>query len=233
MLSIIIPTLNEEKYLPKLLGSLKSQDYNSYEIIISDGDSIDSTQKITREHKCNLVTSKKRSPGHQRNKGVMQAKGDILLFIDADTILPDNFLSTVMEEFKNRDLNIAGFYFIFDSKGLFYKLCSLFYEIFCFLGQYIKPISIGAGLLVKKEYHEKVNGFDETIHIGEDHEYSQRISKIGKFRIIRSKKIYYSVRRFENEGRFRTVLKWLYCALYFIVKGPIRKDIVEYNFGKY
>ncbi|MDY6935407.1 MAG: glycosyltransferase [Spirochaetota bacterium] len=233
MLSIIIPTFNEEKYLPRLLHSIKSQDYKNYEIIISDANSEDNTKQVAKKNRCKFVSSKRRNPGHQRNNGAQKAKGDVLLFIDADAILPKNFLSTIMTEFTKKELDIAGFYFIFNSKKIIYKIYSFCFTVLCSFAQYVKPISIGAGILVKKRYHDSVDGFDVTIIIGEDHEYSQRISKIGKFRMITSKKMYYSVRRFEQEGKFITLFKWVYCAFYYLLKGPIRKRIVDYKFGNF
>lgn len=232
MLSIIIPTLNEEKYLPKLLESIKSQDYKDCEIIVSDGNSKDETQKIARNYNCKLVISEKRSPAHQRNQGAMQAKGDSLLFLDADTLLPEKFLSKAMNTFKTKNLNVAGFYLQFALDKFSYKLISALLNMFFFLAQYIKPLSIGAAILVEKSYHQKIKGFDENILIGEDHDYSQRIARKGKFRII-NEKIYYAPRRFEKKGKFKTFMEWIYCGFYALFKGPIKKEIVKYEFGEH
>jgi len=233
MLSIIIPALNEEKYLPATLDSILSQNFKNYEIIVCDGESEDKTQEIVKNYGCKLVISKKRNISYQRNLGAKNAKNNLLLFLDADTRIPSNFLKKSIDEFKNKNLDMAGFYIIFDSEKLAYKFYSLLYNSICSLAQYIKPLSLGSGMLVKKSFHEKVNGFDETIFIGEDHEYAQSIAKIRKFRNIKSKKIIYSVRRFEKEGKLKTFSKWIYGGIYVIVKGPIRKKIVNYDFGKF
>lgn len=236
MLSIIIPTLNEEKYLPKLLQSIKSQNFDgSYEIIVSDGDSEDRTKNIAKNYDCRLTVSKKRSPAHQRNEGAKIARGEILFFLDADTMLPKNdFLQKTLKEFKKRNLDVASFYLKLNSKKLIYKILSSIGRLIWFAAQFFKPLSLGASIIVKNEYHKKVNGFDESLFIGEDHNYSQTIRKKGgKFRLIKSKKILYSTRRFEEEGQLKTLLKWIYASLYYLIKGPIRKKIVEYEFGKY
>jgi len=232
MLSIIISTLNEEKYLPILLESINLQDYKDYEIIVSDGNSKDNTQKIAKDHGCKLKTSEKKGPSHGRNQGAIEAKGDLLLFLDADTILPKDFFSQTIKTFKAKKLNVAGFYLKFTINKLSYGIMAVLLNIFFFLSQYIKPISVGAAILVEKSYHQKVNGFDESILVGEDHDYSQRIAKLGKFRMI-NKKIYYAPRRFEKKGKLKTFLEWIYCAIYTLFKGPIKKEIVKYEFGEH
>lgn len=231
MLSIIIPALNEEKYIGETLKSIHSQNYKNYEIIVADAGSKDKTKQIAKKYKAKVI--KGGLPGPGRNNGAKVAKGDIFLFLDADTPINKNFISKSLEEFKKRNLDVAGYYIKFDSKKLIYKLFSLIYNISCFLAQFTKPIAIGSAIMVKKEFHNKVKGFDETIFIGEDHDYSHRISKIGKFRVIKSKKLVYSIRRFEKEGKIKTYLKWMYGSIYVFFRGPIRKKIVKYEFGKH
>ena len=114
MVSIVIPTLNEEKYLPILLQSIKKQDFKDYEIIISDAFSIDKTIEIAKEYGARVIRDKKKLPARQRNNGVKIAKGEIILFLDADTKLPDDFLLTTYSDFTNKNLTIAGFYLIFN-----------------------------------------------------------------------------------------------------------------------
>jgi glycosyltransferase involved in cell wall biosynthesis len=79
MLSIIIITKNEEKYLPKLLNSIKKQNYKNYEIIVSDAKSIDSTRKIAKKCNCKIINEGLPSIG--RNNGAKYTKGDLLLFL--------------------------------------------------------------------------------------------------------------------------------------------------------
>ncbi len=232
-LSVIIPTLNEEKYLPKLLDSLKKQKYKDFEIIVSDGASEDKTKKIAEEYNCRVVVSKKRHPACQRNEGAKVAKGEIFLFLDADTELPDNFLKKAVNEFKKRKLTGAGFYLKTKSKKSFYKRLMKVLNFFFFVSQPIRPTSIGVAMISKKEAHFKIGGFDETIFIGEDYEYTYKLFKKGKFRMIKSTFTYYSVRRLEKEGKWNIVWTWCKSVVYVLIKGPIRKKFVKYNFGDY
>ena len=102
MLSIIIPTKNEEHYLPKLLDSIKKQEYKDYEIIVADGGSNDRTKEIARKYGCKLVKGGLPSVG--RNNGAKVAKGYLLLFLDADFILPEGFLKNLVQEIKKKRL---------------------------------------------------------------------------------------------------------------------------------
>ena len=82
MLSIVIITKNEEKYLPVILNSFRKQSFHDYEIIISDNHSSDATLEIAKQSNC-IITSGT-NPSNCRNNGAGKAKGEILLFIDAD-----------------------------------------------------------------------------------------------------------------------------------------------------
>lgn len=211
-LSIIIPTLNEEKYLPKLLQSIRGQDFKDYEIIVSDGKSKDNTRQIARKSGCKIVAGVGR-PGIGRNKGARTAKGKYLLFLDADIILPENFLKQAIIEFEERGLDIA---FcspnpIEDTIGN--KLFLEIFNIFNGIAQYAKPFGGGFCLLVKKEMHKKINGFNEDIYYLEDVDYIQRAAGVGRFRVLKPR-ILISMRRFAIEGRWNSMKRYILTYLY-------------------
>lgn len=236
MISIIIPTLNEENYLPKLLDAIKRQSFQDFEIIVSDGFSKDKTLEVAKRYGCRVFEGEKnkRHPSIQRNNGAKIAKGNILLFLDADTSLPNNkFLETTFYDFKKRKLGVAGFIMDFKSKRFFYRFYYGVYNGLAFLAQYIRPVAVGAGIIIKKDLHEAIGGFDESIFIGEDQVYCEKASKKEKFRIIKKTKTYFSIRRFEKVGPWRMFGKLVYSAIYVLVFGPIRKKIVEYDFGNF
>ena len=108
-LSIVIPTLNEEKYLSFLLGSIKKQNFQDFEVIVADANSEDKTIEVAKKENCKIVLSGGRLPAKEKNKGALSAKGDVILFLDADIVLPDNFLRDSLREFKKRNLDIASF----------------------------------------------------------------------------------------------------------------------------
>ena len=106
MLSIIIPTLNEEKNLSLLLSSLK-EEKGDWEIIIADAGSTDKTLKVAEDFGC--IITEGGLPAEGRNKGALKARGDIFLFLDADLKLSPRFAKNSLEEFKARNLAVASF----------------------------------------------------------------------------------------------------------------------------
>lgn len=233
MLSIIIPTLNEERFLPILLDDIKAQDFKDYEIIICDGHSEDKTVEVARKYGCRLAVDSRRHPSYERNSAAKIAHGDILLFLDADGTMPPGFLSSSVAEFKQRKLDAACFYLHFDSKKISHHILELVYNALCWFRQYISPISVGVGIMVKTNLHFKVNGFDETLFIAEDYDYCKRIGKVGRFRVLRSKRLDYSIRRLDKEGTFNVALKWLKMGAYTFFAIPIKKKMTTYDFGHY
>lgn len=230
MLSIIIPTLNEETYLPKLLKSIKRQDFKDYEVIVADYNSKDNTRKIAKRFGCRVTKGGKPAAG--RNNGARIAKGNIFLFLDADVILPKNFLRRTADMFRKRRLDVATCFVMPDSKNLLDHVAFLFANLFIWTVQFFNPYAGGFCLFVKKEAHKRVEGFDENLYLGEDHNYVKMISKFGKFRVLNSW-FKLSVRRLEKEGRLRLALKYIYFTLYRTFKGEVRKKIFKYEFDKY
>ncbi len=234
MLSIIIPTLNEEKYLPRLLASIRAQSFFDYEIIVSDGGSLDKTNQIALENNCVFITdTEHHHPAWQRNNGAAMARGDILLFLDADSVLPENFLDESLKEFAALGLVGAAFYIRFNPDKARYHIYSTLFNIFSWLRQYFSPVGAGAAILAKKSGHEAIKGFDVGIYVAEDFDYCNRLATQGKFRMINSSRILFSARRLEKEGEFKLCLKWFSMGIFTLLNIKIKKKIVKYDFGKY
>ncbi len=211
MFSIIIPTKNEEKYLPLLLESIKFQDFSDLEIIVADFNSTDRTREIAKSYGCIVVEGGMLAKA--RNNGARESKGDILLFCDADITLPEGYLKKALGEFKNKNLDVAGTlqYPISINKkfkDLKYKIIYRIANQWMKLMQNIKPY-MQVCMFSRREIHEKIQGFDETLIYAEDSEYAKRAIKIGKFGILETDKVFISPRRFEKEG-LRLILKNLY-----------------------
>jgi len=229
MISIIIPALNEEKYLPLLLVSIKNQGFEDYEIILADAESKDKTIEIAKKYGAKVILGG--LPAKGRNEGAKIAKGDILFFLDADAVLPDNFFKKALPEFGNRKLEIASFCLIplpINRVSLF--LYNILYNWPIAALEKILPHA-ATGILVKKNLFEKLGGFDEDVKLAEDMYLARRAKKIAKFGIIRSVKIYASDRRVKEDGWLKIGLKFFLCELYMIFIGPVRSDIFKYKFG--
>lgn len=229
MLSIIIPTLNEENYLPLLLESIRKQKIKEEcEVIVADADSEDRTKEIAKSYGCKVTIGGLPSKG--RNEGAKLANGDLFLFLDADTILPENFLEKTLKEFDEKKLDIATC-FIKSSTGQ--KFADLLYYLFYNLpiiifGRFLPHAS--NFILVKKEIHQKIGGFDEQIKIAEDHIYAREGAKFGKFGILKNT-LLVSPRRFKEEGWVKVYLKYLLVGIYVFFLGPVKSDIFKYRFN--
>ena len=223
MLSIIIPTLNEEKYLPILLEGIKKQNFNGeLEIIVADAGSKDKTVEIAESFGCQIA--KGGLPAKGRNEGAKIAQGDIFLFMDADnTYLPEKFLEKLIFEFEKRNLGVASFP-IYPAGNWFDKILYGIYNNFVNFTQI--PFATNV-VLVKKEIFGKVGGFDEKITIGEDHYFAKQAAKYGKFGFIKMKPILTSSRRLEKEGRLKTYLSYILAGI-LIIFGPVKSKIFNY-----
>jgi len=230
MLSIIIPTINEEKYLPLLLNSIKEQDFDDCEIIVADAGSKDKTVDIAKEYGCKIVKGGLVPAG--RNRGAEAATGGIFLFLDADVILPPHFLKNAVESFEKNNLGIAGFR-VLPSDGKFIdKIFFNLLNIFSILTQKILPYSACA-ILSKKSVHGAIGGFDEKIVFVEDYHYAKAASRVSKYKFFWNQPFYTSVRRFEKDGRFRVYFKYILAQLYMVFFGPVKSDIFKYKFDHY
>ena len=230
MISIIIPTLNEEKYLEKLLNCIKKQTYKDYEIIVSDYNSKDKTRQVAKKFKCKIANGG--LPAKGRNTGAKAAKGDILFFIDADCVIKKDFLQKSLNEIKNRNLDVAGCYLWPLSRRVFDNSVFALFNFWIFLTQFFYASGpAGAGIFCKKSLHQKIKGFDEKIKLSEDMDYVKRASKYGKFRILSTVRTYTSVRRFNKEGRLKLVMKLFLAGVHRLIFGEIRTDIFKYRFN--
>ncbi len=230
LLSIIIPTFNEEKLLPDLLESIKRQKGVNYEIIVADNKSSDQTRKIAKAYGARVIPGG--MPAQARNNGAKKAKGEILIFLDADVILPaKDFLRRCVAEFKKRDLQIATCVIRPISEKMIdevlHKAVNLFIKASC----KIVPHIPGCCIIVDKSIHRGINGFNEELKLSEDHDYAQRATQLGKFGILKSYPVFVSVRRLKKDGRMKTAVKYILSEAYVQLIGPIKSDIFNYQFG--
>lgn len=227
MLSIIIPVLNEEKYLESLIKSIEDQSFEGkYEIIIADGGSKDKTIEIAKNYGCKIAPG--RSPAKGRNEGAKIARGELLFFIDADSTLPTNFFSELIKKFEKRKLDLASFP-VYPQGNIIDKIFYGIYNYWAWLSQRFLPHATQT-VLVKKEIHQKIGGFDEEITIGEDHAYARAGAKFGRFGfLLKVPPISTSVRRFNREGRFKVYSIFLLTGLYMIFFSKFKSDIFKYH----
>ncbi len=234
MLSIVIPTLNEEKCLPLLLESLKKQNFDRgessvYEIIVADAGSEDKTVEMAKDYGCRIV--KGGMPSKGKNEGAKAAKRDLILFVDADIVLPENFLEKAFSEFKKRNLDVASFYLGSQNKN-HNILFDFLYNFPSRITEKILPQAMNI-ILVRQKAHQQIGGFDEEIKLGEELDYIRKIARIGRFGVLKSVKALASSRRYQQDGWIKTWSKYFLCQLHMIFLGPVKSDIFKYRFDHY
>lgn len=230
MLSIIIPTYNEETYLPFLLRSIQAQTFRDYEVIVADANSKDRTRELAVELGARVVDGG--MPAVGRNNGAAAAKGDILLFLDSDVVLPDPwFLQGTIAEFEKRKLDVATCQADPISDKKVDKVFHEFFNYFMRVTASTLPHAPGFCIFARKSTHDAIHGFDEQIKLAEDHDYAKRGGKVGRFGVLKSYRIPVSVRRFDRDGRLNIAVKFLLCEIYMQAKGAPKTDIFNYTFG--
>ncbi len=207
-ISVIIPTLNEEKYLDITLFHLTKQ--KPYEIIIGDSHSTDGTAAIAKKFGCRVVQAKKGSASMGRNAAARAARGNVLLFIDADTIVFPNIIDIVKKDFQNKKTvgwtcNIYAFSPVW-KEHLLYNANNSLMEFLIKLAK--KPHAPGIAMAVRTSVFMQAGGFDEKLKVMEDHDLAFRVGKMGKFVYSKKTCVYTSTRRINKWGEWGLLKKY-------------------------
>ena len=216
-LSLIIPTLNEEAYLPRLLQSIvdASKRYDSpIQVIVVDGKSNDKTLAVTENYQEQLPTleiySSRRGISIQRNLGAEKARYETIVFLDADMELTKDSLKSIGAQRKDKAHFIAmPLIYPYDGKLIDFILGTMAYTYF-YVFQRFSPVISGMCIVTTKTVHKKIGGFDENIKHGEDIDYGLRAVKAGaRHYIFLDVRVRASARRLNRDGRVKTGLAWL------------------------
>ena len=233
MISIVIPTYNEEKYIERCLKSLVNCKYEDYEIIIVDGNSSDSTLDIVKKYTNKILIEKKREGiAPARNKGLKIAKGEIVAFLDADSIPCKGWIDIIMENFKQKYDVVYGPVYYGKWYDFYTKLRILLNFFEPILLKFFGDISLiffylsGNNSAYKKELLKKVGGFPAVIC--EDFALSKKLREIGaKMYFDRKMIVKLSSRRFKKIGFLKTLLIWCSADLNIILNNG--KNSISYR----
>ncbi len=198
-LSIIIPTLNEEKKISQVLDHLK--DLKHGEVIVADGGSRDGTVSRSEEWGAKVISS---DPGRggQLNAGAAQAKGDILLFLHADTLLPKGYAKLVRNAMSDPEIIGGAFLVRFQPSPLLLKFTQ---RTINWRTKVFKLPYGDQAMFVRASVFRQMGGF-ANISLMEDVDFIQRLKKCGKLSFI-PEPVTTSSRLFIRQGVLRTTLK--------------------------
>lgn len=237
VISVIIPTLNEEARLPKLLNALAAQTLKAIEVKVVDAGSEDQTPKIVEAFADRLhvsfIAADQKNVGRQRNMGAQASSAPYVVFIDADVTFAVDFLEKLYSKMLHSQTDFAATRGIPDTNHWYdHALTYMTYRIMWLSAYFGKPFMSGENIIFKKSVFDAIGEFDTTVIQADDHECVQRAARKGyKGRLFMDITHQFSFRRFEREGRLTVILKYLKATYYVVCVGPIRKPIYEYKMG--
>jgi glycosyltransferase involved in cell wall biosynthesis len=213
MISVIVPSFNEEANIARCLESLSNQTIprNEYEIIVVDGNSKDRTREIAERYADLVFIQTSEKVGGARNDGAMRSRGEIIATTDADCILPPNWLEIIREDFSR--YRIVQLYGPVDpiEKGIKNWLSLFFANSFCRLGYctMVFYYTLGCNTAFDRQAFFDA-GMYQTIDAGDDLEIARRMRKIGKVKFDNRMRVGFSMRRYQQFGTLKSLYEWFY-----------------------
>lgn len=187
-LSFIVPAHNEEALLGRAIDSIRSAAQAAgrrYEIIVVDDASTDRTAEIARERGCRVVQVQLRQIGAVRNAGAAQAAGETLVFLDADTMLPEATLAAALRTLESGAVG-GGASLAFDGPtALWARMIVPISNVLCRWTR----LSPGCFLFVQRSVFQEIGGFDPRYFAAEEWVLSRALSRRGTFVVLREKSI--------------------------------------------
>lgn len=214
-ISVVIPVLNEEKTIAASLGALLA--LKPHQVIVVDGGSTDATRAICESFGVKVLASE-RGRARQMNEGARHARGEVLLFLHADTRLPDCAFGDVAAALV--DPRFVGGRFDVELEGAHWML-----KVIGWMISYRSRVTkVGTGdqaIFVRREVFERIGGYPD-IPLMEDIAFCRTLKRIGDVACLRSR-VVTSARRWEVDGVGRTILRmWVLKSLYLAGVSPAR-----------
>ncbi|MBI4362034.1 MAG: glycosyltransferase [Euryarchaeota archaeon] len=209
-ISVVIPTKNEARYIGRTLRALEWQENPpSYEVVVADYRSKDRTREIARGLGARVVRVRQAGPGAGRNEGAAAARGEILVFLDADTIAGDNLLGEVARVFRQGRVVGAT------CPILPYSTDLEDFLLFWFINNYFSaailagvPHAAGICMVARAGAFEASGGFNAELHVAEDVDMAMRLRRYGRFTYLRKTLVVTDPRRVQRWGIARTASTW-------------------------
>ena len=205
MISVIVPAHNEEAYLKRTLDALDDQKYRAYEVIVVANGCSDNTEALARGRCQKLIVMREKGLSRARNLGAQAARGDLLLFLDADTLLEPHALGDVARNFT-REHAAGTLKGRPDSDRLFYRLI---YFLKNFQHRWALHQGSSGVILCWRCDFEAMGGFDESLEVMENSDLIKKLRPLGEYLYLAQTTATTSMRRYEKCGMIRACQLWL------------------------
>jgi len=202
LISVIIPAWNEEKYIRPCLESLKQQTYSNFEVIFVDNHSTDSTPQLVKSAGWQIFNQKKSGISAARAEGFAKARGEIIASTNADTVVPDYWLSTIADAFTHPQVvcTYGPVYFKEGRHHPFYFFMNIASWIFFSFTHLIgRDHTIGENFAVRKSAYQAIGGYNEKLPTAEDVDLGYRMKKTGDFIYNPRLRVFTSNRRLAHQ----------------------------------
>ena len=219
-MSVIVPTWNEARYLPRLLESLRAQTVHAFEVIVADSGSMDGTVNIARGEGATVVQGERKGPGEGRNRGARAATGDVLLFADADCLLPPALVERVFAALEDRTV-IGGSTAFAPENGtrfehVLFRAATAYQRVMTECGF---PHNAGYCFFFRRAAFTRLGGLREDMLLNETHDIAMRSRSLGRF-VFLPVVVETSMRRFRTYGYARTIFaEYIASTLIYYVTG--------------
>lgn len=228
MISIIIPTRNEEKIIDRTLSTLKNTITIPHEIIVSDGNSTDATAEIARKYADKIVIQDKQRPktiGTGRNQGAEVASGEYVVFLDADCTIPepDAFFGRALAYFEAhpKTVGLCARVKVWPEQSTWLDkiVFACVNNTYTFFNNVLRiGASGGEFLMVKRTAFAKIGGFKEHLIASEDLNFFYTISRVGHTHLLRSLVVMHTGRRAHAIGWPLLLWEWFFNTISLIVR---------------
>jgi glycosyltransferase involved in cell wall biosynthesis len=231
-ISVVVPALNEEKYIEQCLSSLSAQSYptNLYEIIVVDNGSTDRTSEIARGFGVKLVYEAERSVSLARHRGAQEASGEIIAGTDADAVAPPTWLEEIAGSFRSDEtLGAVTGPTLFHDGSSFDRWSARYVCNSATMLSYIlgRGVISGNNFAVRTRDYWRVGGFNTSLFSAEDIDLGARLSAVTRTSFDPHMIMYVSARR-TREGQPNLLLRTSgdYIRVVFLGMAPAGRDFV-------
>lgn len=235
MISIIIPTLNEERVLERTLKTIQALTTIPYELIISDGRSTDQTLTIAKRYTDKIMIhqgSDRQTIANARNMGARLATGKYLLFIDADVTIPhpNGFFQDLVTRFE-QDPTLGGVTVSIRVEKSLETTADRWFFGFLDLTNRLRNnlLQIGGASgefqMIRQSVFKKIHGYNDALIAYEDFDLFERLRRVAKTRMIPSLTVFHTGRRVHKVGHLKLFSIWVFNGIwFFLFKKSLSKE---------